>query len=148
MKWTIQLVHIQNCVTSNCCKSLREWTSSTAWWQHGGAYMTRELPSPQCRSCDCPQKASPPAGRRTCDLSASPKPPHDEGTRTGPNLQTCIALALFDSFYFFSFFSNEKYLIFGGNTFIFVKVNTLLWTCVIMPDADFPNFSKVVICLQ
>lgn len=52
--------------------------------------MKQELPSPQHRSCDSPQRASPPAGRRTCGLSAGPKPPHAERTRMGPDLQLHI----------------------------------------------------------
>lgn len=80
----------------------------------GEAYMRRERPSPQCCSCDCPQKASPPVGRKTCDPSGSPKPRHAECTRTGPNLQTHMALGSFALICFF-FFLNEKYWVTGIN---------------------------------
>lgn len=49
--------------------------------------MMQELPSPQCRSYDSPQTANHPAGRRTCDLSVDPKPPHPERTKRGPDLK-------------------------------------------------------------
>lgn len=49
--------------------------------------MKRELPSPQRRSHDSPQRASPPARRRTCGPSEGPKLPHAEQTKMGPDLQ-------------------------------------------------------------
>lgn len=83
----------------------------------------RELPSPQCCCCDCPQRASPPAGRRTCDPTANPKPPHAECTRMGPNLQTNMALPLFALISFF-FYLNEKYWVPGINTLVFTAVRS------------------------
>lgn len=60
--------------------------------------MKREHPSPQCCSDDSLQRASPPVGKRTCGLIASPKPPHAECTMMGPNLHTHKSHSLFTFF--------------------------------------------------
>lgn len=54
--------------------------------KHHLAYMKLEPPSLLCCSFDSLQIASPPAKRRTCNLSEGPIPPHAEYTMMGPNL--------------------------------------------------------------
>lgn len=97
-------------------------------------HMMLESLSRRCHSFDSPQKASHPAGRRTCCRSVGPKPPHAQRTRMGPGLQWHVGS--------FSFSVLTVVAQFNNNT------NKPLRTCVVVPDVDFPNFSQVVICFQ
>lgn len=93
-----------------------------------GSYMSpAPLSEPIPSSFRSPQTASPPPGRRTCYPFACPKPSRAEGTTRGPDL-------------------SQGYRLFK---FIFLierrpKVISLLNpTCVVMPDAYFPDFSQI-----